>query len=106
MKQQRKDFAVGLAIFRAVSRKSQSPMARMMADMYAMMFQQLRQAPREAAERTLSERRTAMWDAETALKTELKRGAIGYKPHELPESLTRITAGYGRSDDDKSLGVW
>lgn len=106
VKQQRKDFAVGMAIFRAVSRKSQSPMARMMADMYAMMFQQMMQAKREEAERKLYERRKAMWDAEKALKNELKRGEIGYKPHELPESLKRITEGYGRSDDDKSLGDW
>lgn len=105
-KQQRKDFAVGMAIFRAVNRKSQSPMARMMADMYAMMFQQMMQAKREEAERKLYERRKAMWDAEKALKNELKRGEIGYKPHELPESLKRITEGYGRSDDDKSLGDW
>ena len=104
VKQQRKDFAVGMAIFRAVNRKSQSPMARMMADMYAMMFQQMMQAKREEAERKLYERRKAMWDAEKALKNELKRGEIGYKPHELPESLKRITEGYGRSDDDKSLG--
>lgn len=104
--QQRKDFAVGMAIFRAVNRKSQSPMARMMADMYAMMFQQMMQAKREEAERKLYERRKAMWDAEKALKNELKRGEIGYKPHELPESLKRITEGYGRSDDDKSLGDW
>lgn len=47
-----------------------------------------------------------MWDAEKALKNELKRGEIGYKPHELTESLKRITEGYGRSDDDKSLGDW
>lgn len=106
VKQQRKDFAVGMAIFRAVNRKSQSPMARMMADMYAMMFQQMMQAKREEAERKLYERRKAMWDAEKALKNELKRGEIGYKPHELPESLKRITEGYGRSDDDKSLGDW
>lgn len=106
VKQQRKDFAVGMAIFRAVNRKSQSPMARMMADMYAMMFQQMMQAKREEAERKLYERRKAMWDAEKALKNELKRGEIGYKPHELPESLRRITEGYGRSDDDKSLGDW
>lgn len=104
VKQQRKDFAVGMAIFRAVNRKSQSPMARMMADMYAMMFQQMMQAEREETERRLYERRKAMWDAEKALKNELKRGEIGYKPHELPESLKRITEGYGRSDDDKSLG--
>lgn len=106
VKQQRKDFAVGMAIFRAVNRKSQSPMARMMADMYVMMFQQMMQAKREEAERKLYERRKAMWDAEKALKNELKRGEIGYKPHELPESLKRITEGYGRSDDDKSLGDW
>lgn len=106
VKQQRKDFAVGMAIFRAVNRKSQSPMARMMADMYAMMFQQMMQAKREEAERKLYERRKSMWDAEKALKNELKRGEIGYKPHELPESLKRITEGYGRSDDDKSLGGW
>lgn len=106
VKQQRKDFAVGMAIFRAVNCKSQSPMARMMADMYAMMFQQMMQAKREEAERKLYERRKAMWDAEKALKNELKRGEIGYKPHELPESLKRITEGYGRSDDDKSLGDW
>lgn len=106
VKQQRKDFAVGMAIFRAVNRKSQSPMARMMADMYAMMFQQMMQAKREEAERKLYERRKAMWGAEKALKNELKRGEIGYKPHELPESLKRITEGYGRSDDDKSLGDW
>lgn len=106
VKQQRKDFAVGMAIFRAVNRKSQSPMARMMADMYAMMFQQMMQAKCEEAERKLYERRKAMWDAEKALKNELKRGEIGYKPHELPESLKRITEGYGRSDDDKSLGDW
>lgn len=106
VKQQRKDFAVGMAIFRAVNRKSQSPMARMMADMYAMMFQQMMQAKREEAERKLYERRKAMWDAEKALKNELKRGEIGYKPHELPESLKRITEGYGRSDNDKSLGDW
>lgn len=105
-KQQRKDFAVGMAIFRAVNRKSQSPMARMMADMYAIMFQQMMQAKREEAERKLYERRKSMWDAEKALKNELKRGEIGYKPHELPESLKRITEGYGRSDDDKSLGDW
>lgn len=104
VKQQRKDFAVGMAIFRMVNRKSQSPMARMMADMYAMMFQQMMQAEREETERRLYERRKAMWDAEKALKNELKRGEIGYKPHELPESLKRITEGYGRSDDDKSLG--
>lgn len=106
VKQQRKDFAVGMAIFRAVNRKSQSPMTRMMADMYAMMFQQMMQAKREEAERKLYERRKAMWDAEKALKNELKRGEIGYKPHELPESLKRIAEGYGRSDDEKSLGDW
>ena len=74
--------------------------------MYAIMFQQMMQAKREEAERKLYERRKSMWDAEKALKNELKRGEIGYKPHELPESLKRITEGYGRSDDDKSLGDW
>lgn len=105
MKEQRKNFAVSMAIFRMVNRQSKSPMARMMADMYAMMFQQMMQAQREEAERKLYERRKAMWDAEKALKNELKRGEIGYKPHEMPARLQRIVDGFDKGhDSDKSLG--
>ncbi len=43
-------------------------------------------------------RTKAMRDAEKAHKNEFERGEMGYKPHELPESLKRITEGYGRSD--------
>jgi hypothetical protein len=104
MKEQRKDFAVQKAIFRMVNRQSKSPMARMMADMYAMMFQQMLAAQREETERKLYEHRKEMWDAEKALKNELKRGEIGYKPHELPLSIKRITERYERQSGDKSLG--
>ncbi len=107
MKEQRRNFAISMAIFRSVNRQSKSPLVRMMSDMYAMMFRQMLQAQREEAERKLYERRREMWDAEKALKNELKRGEIGYKPHEMPAHLQRIVDGFGKDrDDEKSLGDW
>ena len=107
MKEQRRNFAISMAIFRSVNRQSKSPLIRMMSDIYAMMFRQMLQAQREEAERKLYERRREMWDAEKALKNELKRGEIGYKPHEMPAHLQRIVDGFGKDrDDEKSLGDW
>lgn len=74
------DFAASMYVYRFIGSRSKDPLNRAMAQMMALMFQEMLrqmareqvQREREAAEKHLYAARRDMWDAEKALKAEEK----------------------------------